>query len=234
VHWERWFGEVRTSERLNGRTVFSWEGEDYLAFKLFRDRIRPASRFFVDIGAHHPVAMSNTYLFYKAGWRGINVDATPGSMKLFRRYRPEDVNLECAVGPQRERALFSVFADSTLNGILDDVTLALHRARGTRCLKAVAVDVVPVNEILEQHAAGRSVDLLNLDIEGKDIELLATWDFGRWRPKVIILEIVGLRGLEELLGSEQAKLLAGLDYVPFSRLDFSTLFVDRRELLAVR
>jgi hypothetical protein len=38
------------------------------------------SGFFIDIGAHHPFRYSNTYMFYKKGWRGINIDATPGSI----------------------------------------------------------------------------------------------------------------------------------------------------------
>jgi hypothetical protein len=43
--------------------------------------------FYVDVGAYHPFLFSNTYIFYLRGWRGINIDATPGSMKLFNKFR---------------------------------------------------------------------------------------------------------------------------------------------------
>jgi len=224
--------EIRVSERLNGRAIFSWEGEDCLAFKIFRDRIQPASRFFVDIGAHHPIAMSNTYLFYKAGWRGINIDATPGSMEVFRRYRPEDVNLECAVGARRERATFSIFSDPTLNGFVDELTVSAHEARGVQRLRVVETEVLPINEVLETYARDRGVDLLNLDIEGKDLEVLQTWDYGRWRPKLIIVEILGVLCVSDLLTCEHTQVLAAAGYVPYSRLDFSAIFVDRGQLWA--
>ena len=53
--------------------------------------------FYVDVGVDHPRRYSNTYFFYKLGWRGVNIDAMPGSMNLFARIRPRDINLECGV-----------------------------------------------------------------------------------------------------------------------------------------
>lgn len=38
---------------------------------------------YVDVGAFHPTKFSNTHLFYLNGWRGINIEARPGSKKLF-------------------------------------------------------------------------------------------------------------------------------------------------------
>ena len=52
---------------------------------------------FIDVGAHHPMRFSNTYLFYKKKWKGINIDPLPGSMKLFNKLRPRDINLELGV-----------------------------------------------------------------------------------------------------------------------------------------
>ena len=73
---------------------YSQEGEDRILQRLFENQ---TPGFYVDIGAHHPRRFSNTYIFYKQGWRGINVDATPGSMFLFRVFRKRDINLEIAV-----------------------------------------------------------------------------------------------------------------------------------------
>lgn len=74
---------------------YAQEGEDLLLRRIFEHK---HNGFYVDIGAHHPFRFSNTYLLYKRGWRGINVDAMPGSIKLFAKFRPRDVNLECGVG----------------------------------------------------------------------------------------------------------------------------------------
>src|SRR5690242_3324544 len=63
---------------------YSQEGEDRILHSIFET---VADGFYVDIGAHHPKRFSNTYLFYQRGWRGINVDAMPGSMVRFKRVR---------------------------------------------------------------------------------------------------------------------------------------------------
>ena len=74
--------------------AYAQEGEDLILYRIF-EQTPPG--FYVDIGAHHPCCFSSTYLFYQRGWRGINIDAMPGSMDLFRRIRPRDINLESAI-----------------------------------------------------------------------------------------------------------------------------------------
>jgi hypothetical protein len=74
---------------------YSQEGEDrVLAHVLDIGRRDPG--FYVDVGAHHPQRFSNTYAFYLAGWRGLNIEPRPGSLSLFQRLRPRDINLNLA------------------------------------------------------------------------------------------------------------------------------------------
>ena len=51
---------------------YSQEGEDLILQRIFATRERG---FYVDVGAHHPQRFSNTYKFYRGGWRGINAQA---------------------------------------------------------------------------------------------------------------------------------------------------------------
>jgi FkbM family methyltransferase len=218
---------LESLESQLSKTSFSWEGEDVLAIKLFSDRIGQTCGCFVDIGAHHPLALSNTYAFYKRGWRGVNIEATPGSMEPFRKYRPEDIDLEIGVGPRKERLQFTIFSDPALNGFVDESTVRAHQARGITVRKVIEIDCVPVNEVLHTHLDGRAVDLLNLDIEGKDLEVLRSLDFQTWRPKMIILEILGRKDLHDfLLSEEEVVFLESVGYNPFSRLDYSSIFLD--------
>src|SRR5205085_2313829 len=58
---------------------FSSAGEDMiLRHAIGSDKMEG---FYVDVGAYHPVILSNTYFFYLNGWRGINLDARPVSRK---------------------------------------------------------------------------------------------------------------------------------------------------------
>ena len=59
-----------------------------MLYRIFEGR---KTGFYVDIGCHHPFRFSNSYLFYKLGWRGICVDPLPGTKALFNKWRPEDI-----------------------------------------------------------------------------------------------------------------------------------------------
>jgi len=65
---------------------YSQDGED-VVLASFYENMKNYRGFYVDIGAHHPVRFSNTWMFYKNGWKGINIDPTPGSMKAFNVIR---------------------------------------------------------------------------------------------------------------------------------------------------
>ena len=108
--WE-WLKRVR--QRLLGRRAYmnpsySIEGEDRIVRALLWQKHDKG--FYVDVGAHHPFRFSNTYLFYTQGWSGINIDATPGSMKAFNKYRPRDINLEVGIGGRKTGGV--IFRDS--------------------------------------------------------------------------------------------------------------------------
>jgi len=83
------------------RISYSQEGEDLILERFFEGM---NTGFYVDVGAFHPKRFSNTYIFYKKGWHGINIDARPGSMKLFNFVRPRDINLEIPISNEKKRA----------------------------------------------------------------------------------------------------------------------------------
>src|SRR6185312_5485470 len=77
---------------------FSQGGEDIILMEILKGyNLLRSDGFFVDVGAYHPFNGSNTYELYKLGWSGINIEARPGSKKLFDECRPLDINLEMGV-----------------------------------------------------------------------------------------------------------------------------------------
>src|SRR6476646_9082307 len=82
----------------DGVRFYSQTGEDaILAHLLFGHD----PGFYVDVGAFHPILYSNTCYFYQRGWMGINIEPTRGRIDLFKRERPRDISLACAVGRVR-------------------------------------------------------------------------------------------------------------------------------------
>ena len=96
------------------RIAYSYGGEDLILHGILGANARG---YYVDVGAFHPKRYSNTYLFYKQGWNGINIDATPGSMAEFHRVRPRDTNLEIAISDSEETMLFHVYSNPVFNSV---------------------------------------------------------------------------------------------------------------------
>jgi FkbM family methyltransferase len=166
-----------------GRTSFAQEGEDLILARLFEHQ---ASGIYVDVGAHHPRRFSNTELLYRRGWRGVNIDAAPGSMKLFEELRPRDINIELGVAAQAEERDFFVFDEPALNTFdadraheLDKPPYMIKRVVKVRCL--------PLAAILRERAIG-AIDLLTIDAEGFDYAVLQTLDWEVSRPRVVLTE----------------------------------------------
>ncbi len=144
-----------------------------------------SSGFYVDVGAHHPTIGSNTCHFRWLGWRGINIEPQPGLLALFSAQRPEDINLQLAIGsPQGRRTLFVPEAGASL--------ASFHRSRASMigtALQAIEVDVRPLAEVLDDHMPRQQrLDFLNVDAEGADLEVLESNDWERYRPRVICVE----------------------------------------------
>lgn len=200
---------------------YSQEGEDILLARIFNDG---KAGFYVDVGAHHPFRFSNTYAFYLRGWRGVNVDPRPGSMRLFRRYRPHDTNLEMGVAESRQSLTYHMFREPALNTFSDSVA-AFQATQGRPSLSTIEVECAPLCEILRTCRVsldGRN-SFLTVDVEGLDLAVLRSNDWDVFRPSVIVAEISG-RSLREVDESDVATYLGSHGYSAFSKLGHSAFF----------
>jgi FkbM family methyltransferase len=165
---------------------FSSAGEDMILRHIIGSDKRDG--FFVDVGAYHPSLFSNTYFFYLHGWRGINIEARPGSKALFDRVRPKDINLEIGISNKRgELTYYFIADDSTMNSFSREFLVELGIVDEVK--RELPVPVMPLSEVLESHLPkGQSIDFMNVDIEGHDLEALRSNDWQRFRPKFVVVE----------------------------------------------
>ncbi len=217
-------GMLDLFQEISGACLhYSQEGEDILL-----DRILPTDMagFFVDVGAHHPTRFSNTYALYRKGWRGINVDATPGSMELFKKLRPADINIECAVSTVDTPMMFHMFKESALNTF--DPSLAQeYSASGWAVERTVEMKPRSLSSILKEHLpVGKHVDLLSIDVEGKELEVLHSNDWHSCCPELIVLEVL-TTPFASLPSHPAISFLAGKGYEPVSRLTNSVILQRR-------
>jgi FkbM family methyltransferase len=210
-----------TGARAFANLSFSQEGEDILLARIFNDA-EPGS--YIDVGAHHPFRFSNTYIFYRRGWRGINIDAMPGSMLPFRTQRPRDTNLEVGISAEPGTATFNIFSEPALNTF--DPEIARQReGAGHAIRQRVQVECLPLSEIVRRHLPekpGRN-SFLSVDVEGLDLQVLQSNDWSLYAPSIIVAEVGG-KTIDELLSNEVARFLERQGYALFSKLGHSVFF----------
>jgi FkbM family methyltransferase len=177
------------------RLSFSQDGEDLVLFSFFEELPPNYKGFYVDIGAHHPFRFSNTYAFYERGWRGINIDALPGSMKPFNLYRQRDINLEVAVGSGEKPLTFYCFNEPALNTLDKSLAESRDGKSGYRITNTIEVKVQSLEKILDNHLPpGTSIDFLTVDAEGFDFDVLNSNNWKKYKPKFILVETLYSEG----------------------------------------
>ncbi len=143
----------------------------------------------MDVGAHHPQRFSNTYKFYKLGWKGINIDATPGSMDVFRMVRPEDINLEIPVSDKPELLDYYVFNEGALNTFSKSMAEERSKVAGYKVEQVVKIQAQTLEAILDQHLPkSAAIDFMSVDVEGWDFNVLRSNNWKKYRPRLVLLE----------------------------------------------
>lgn len=199
---------------------YSQEGEDILLYRIFEEC---KSGFYVDIGAHHPKRFSNTYFFYKRGWSGINVEPNSDAIKLFKRYRSNDINVELGVSDQAGELTYFMFNEPALNSF--DKDLSEKRASNTnyRIIGRKKIKVTRLDTILEKYLDKNvSIDIMCIDAEGYDLNILKSNDWELYRPKYLLVESPETI-LSKIVNSPIHLYLIGRDYDLFAKT-FNTLF----------
>lgn len=201
--------------------TFSQEGEDVIFSKFvdFKEK-----GFYVDIGAHHPMRFSNTCRLYLNGWRGMNVDAMPGAMNPFVKYRKEDINLSYGVGTVEEDKEFYIFEEPALN-TFDGKLAKIREREGYKIIDKKVVSIRRLETLFKEYLAeDQTIDLLTLDIEGMELEALKSNDWTKWKPRFVMCEVLFRGDIVELLERDTVRFLMKNNYVIQSILDNTILF----------
>lgn len=181
---------IFTGSLMQMNYSFSQEGEDMILDNLLEFKRRG---FYIDIGAYHPRQFSNTMRFYQRGWHGLNVDAMPGSMKLFNRLRPRDINIEAGLSSVNEEMTYYIFKERALN-TFDASGLERLRQAGYVPIKKIPIRSYTIMEILDKYVdRNQEIDFMDIDVEGFDEKVISQMDFNKYHPNIIMLEKQGMK-----------------------------------------
>ena len=169
---------------LLNKDSYSMDGEDIFINNFFS---KEKNGFYIDVGCYHPIHRNNTFLLYKKGWRGINIDIHQFSIDLFNYLRPNDFNFNYAVSNKDE--IIDMYYQKKLSQISTIEKFQANKVfQGN--VKKSKIKSFRLDSILKMvNLKNLKIDLLDIDVEGADLKVLEGFSVEKFKPKLICVEI---------------------------------------------
>lgn len=196
--------QVVGEDPIPHRVSYAAYGEELLAqswFEINGHQLKDLT--YLDIGAAHPFHLSNTYLFYLYGAKGVLVEPDPDQVRVLKEKRPLDVVVSAGVSfdgsiskqnlYQMNLPFFNTFSEEQARMVCESSKTWASEHR-VSLVREVEVPMIPINDIISQQFNGKSPDFLSIDVEAHDLDVLKSLDLGLYKPKIICIE--GLNNIE--------------------------------------
>jgi len=166
-----------------GKPYFGQLGEDQILERWLPE----SSGFYLDIGAGYPVRGSNTYLFYKRGWRGIAVEPIRSSTIMFKLFRPADRVINRLVGSSTGYSYFYHFEPYEYSTTNPEIATQMLKRSDTKLLSKKKYRQIKLSD-LELELSPFDATLISIDAEGADLEILKGFPWAKGKARVICVE----------------------------------------------
>ncbi len=227
---KHWYDQKRQNENqvVGGKISYAQQGEDLVIANMC-EFLRIERPTYLDIGAYDPIVDSNTYLFYANGSQGVLVDANPARWPRLASVRPRDTLIRGGIGatdgPDTTMPFYVVEGGgaglSTFSK--EEADLIPSKTNGmSRYTRVVDVPVYSINKVLREHFPSAAPNIVSIDVEGLDLPILRVFDFTRYRPDIICVEII------ERFRRDIFELMAAKDYELRGGTFVNCIFVDKR------
>ena len=212
------------------KKYYSLNGVDLIIDYIFKNK---KDGFYLDIGAQHPVSNNNTYLLFKKGWSGINIDLDKKNINLFKIARPKDLNLNYAISDsEKEVDLFFYHESSPINTLSENVS----NFQKAEVKKIKKIQTKILDNVLDELNLKHHIDYMNIDVEGHEDKVLKGFNIKKYKPSVISVEYLDLNmkklefknnDINNLLNSNLYKYLTQNDYYFVNWLHGDLIFVHK-------
>jgi len=172
----------------------------------------PCRGTYIEIGAFHPIYLSNSIYFKRKGWVGTSFDPNPDFQILWQLFRRGDRFVNKVVTPLRSNSGFSQFffmergIDATSS--LIESHAARHSGRFGITYRSEYVPSISIEEVLKNFVDefGDRPDLLLVDVEGMDnaiLQAICGLQNSSLLPKWIFMEVLDGKTEEAILMSRE-------------------------------
>ena len=188
---------------------------------------------YLDIGSQHPISNNNTYLLFKRGWSGVNIDLDKKNIDLFNVSRPNDINLNYAISSSvSEKKLYFYHDKSPINTLNAEVS----NFQKASVKEIKTIKTITLNKVLEDLNFNKDIDYMNIDLEGHELDIFEGFNLTKHKPRVISVEYLDLKmkhlefknnDLSRVINSNLYQLLINNNYYFVNWLHADLIFVHR-------
>jgi len=211
----------------DAQTSFSQCGEDRI-IKFILDTLQIREYRYLDIGAHHPRRLSNTYLFYTLGGSGVLIEPNHALASLISEARPRDLCLNVGLAGEPHGSVpFYVMRSDTLSTFSKREAERMVSECGEEIVEVRAVEVRTPGSVLAEHFSD-GLNLVSMDVEGLELEILEGFDLRQYRPEVFCIETISYAvDGEGVKSTALAPFMASHGYRIYADTYINTIFVDQ-------
>jgi hypothetical protein len=172
--------------------------EDLFVKNFFKNK---KNGLYLDIGCHHPFRSNNTYLLYKLGWNGINIDAIQQNIDLFNIHRPRDINICEVLNNKKENRYLYIpnknllSTEISINKKFSDYWKKHHNQKyiKKKILTNTFSTILKTKKLILDN-----LDFLSVDVEGNELNCIKSIDLNKYNPKLICIETLKINKSKDL------------------------------------
>jgi FkbM family methyltransferase len=153
-----------------------------LDFKL-NDIINKDNGFFIELGAYNGIDQSNTAFFeFTRNWNGILIEPSYSEYIKCVDNRKNSIVLNCA-------CVSSDYNNDFIEGDFDNGPMSSINGNRVNGKIIKKIKARTLENILNEYAPNKQIDLLSLDVEGYELNVLKGLNLQKYRPKYMLIEI---------------------------------------------
>ena len=168
---------------------YSQSGEDLILLKYLKYKKIEKGKY-LDIGAFHPRWASNTHLLHKIGFTGYCVDLDEDRLRWFRFARGKKIKTIVGAVSNLNDEYIKVykFKRKSPFSLIDSTSLDHAKYFSSKLTSEYEERMVKNHHINSIFTKVGKVNVLNIDIEGKDIDVIKSSNLEIIDPEIILIE----------------------------------------------
>ena len=188
---------------------------------------------YLDLGANHAKFMSNTYMMYCFGARGVLVEANPKLIAELKEERYGDLILNnCISNDKNINITFYIMSGDGLSTTdYNRVQEIIKINPNIYVEEKIEIESITIDEILKNYFSQVPM-LVNIDVEGIELDILKNFDLKKRRPLIIIVETVPYdKHLKvPIKNKELIDFMKTMDYEEYAFTGINSIFIDAKRL----